>query len=209
MGRLAAFLDEADVEPSKGRAGVYVVAAAVVELERSMVLRSFLRSLVRPEDAEPKHDFARLHVARIKDKRRKSEIIATLGMLRHVTFVVGCAKGYRRTVDREPVRRAVMTDMLPWLAKSGVESTLIELRDTKSLQVADARTVAALRTADLLSPQMAVRQGLPSEEPLLWIADACAAAWRRAMAEGKTNWSQWYEPHTALIDVPFTGRRGE
>ncbi|MCC5574749.1 hypothetical protein IMZ11_03740 [Microtetraspora sp. AC03309] len=95
MSRLAAFLDEADMEPAKGRPGVFVIAAAVVEIEQSILLRSFLRSPVRPEDAEPRHDFARLHVARIKDKRRTREIISTLAVLRGVTFVVGYAVGYR------------------------------------------------------------------------------------------------------------------
>ncbi|MCT9928935.1 hypothetical protein N5079_01740 [Planotetraspora sp. A-T 1434] len=143
-----------------------------------------------------------------KDKRRKSEIVSTLAMLRGVTFAVGHVTGYRHTADRERARQTVMAALLPWLAKAGVESILIELRDTKSLQVADTRTVAALRTADLLPSETSVRQGRPSEEPLLWIADACAAAWRRAMAEGKGNWAQWYEPHTALLEVPFPDRRG-
>ncbi|WP_433223253.1 hypothetical protein [Microtetraspora malaysiensis] len=207
MSRLAAFLDEADVEPVQSRQGIYVVAAAIVEDAEANLLRAFLRSLVQPEDIDPKHGFGRLHVSRIKDKQRKARIVATLGMLRGVTFWLGCCAGYRDPKEREHVRRLVLDDLLPWLVKAGAEQITIEQREDAALRAADMRTIAHLRSAGHLT-DVAVHQAPPSADPLLWVADACAAAWRRAFVEEKSNWSSWYETHTTLVDVAYEKRKG-
>ncbi|WP_067180803.1 hypothetical protein [Microtetraspora niveoalba] len=207
MSPLAAFLDEADVEPAQSRQGIYLVAAALVENAEANLLRTFLRSLVQQEDVDPKHGFGRLHVSRIKDKQRKTRIVATLGMLRGITFWVGRCAGYGDPREREHVRRLVLDGLLPWLAKAGAEQIVIEQREDAALRAADMRTVAHLRSAGQL-PDIAVHQAPPSADPLLWVADSCAAAWRRAFLEDKSNWSSWYETHTTLVEVAYEKRKG-
>jgi hypothetical protein len=89
-----AFIDEADAESSRKRPGLYLLAAAVVKPAGLQLTEDLLRELLREEDVD-QNGHARLHISRIADRRRRSEIVAILGSLRHTRFVVAWTAGYR------------------------------------------------------------------------------------------------------------------
>jgi hypothetical protein len=200
VGSLA-YLDEADAEPTLARPGLYLIAAAIVESAHLGQCDLLLRTLLRDEDTDAK-GHRRLHLSRLKDRRRKNELAATLGSVRGTRFVVGWASGYTEPKARERVRRSILWDLLPHLvAKESVSRILLEERGDVKLRAADARTIGKLRDGGLLSLELPVDQAPASTAPGLWMADASAAAWRRSLVEGKQNWSTWYAPHTSLIEV--------
>lgn len=206
-GVRSAFLDEADFEPSGKRPGLYLVAAAIVDPAGLQLTEELLQFLLRPEDVDQK-GHARLHISRTVDRRRRSELVATLGSLRYTRFVVGWTAGYRSPKERERARALVLWELLPFLAgKEQVSAVTIEEREEKTLRAADARTVGRLRDSGALAGEMAFVQVPASARPALWLADAAAAAWRRSFAEGKENWSRWYAPHTTLLEVPYSARQ--
>jgi hypothetical protein len=201
----AAYIDEADAEPTLARSGVYVLVAAVIDQQHLEPCQALLRSLLREEDTDLK-GHSRLHLSRIRDRKRKGELVAVLGCLRGTRFVAAWAGGYNDPKDRERVRGGVLWELLPHLvAKEDVRSILIEQREDAKLRAADARVVGRLRDRGLLPLEVPVEQAPASTEPGLWLADAGAAAWRRRFAEGKDNWSRWYAPHTTLLDVNYQG----
>lgn len=200
MGSLAS-LDEADAEPTLGRSGIYLVAAALVDETHLGQCESLLRRLLRTEDIDSK-GHQRLHLSRIKDPRRKGELVVLLSCLRGTRFVVGWAGGYTDTKARERVRAKILWDLLPHLAmKEEVTEILLEQREDAKLRAADARTIGRLRDRGFLALSLPVDQAPASTAPGLWMADVTAAAWRRGLVEGKDNWSRWYAPHTTLINL--------
>jgi hypothetical protein len=179
------------------------MAAAVVEHDHVPRCDELLRYFLRDEDIDRK-GHARLHISRIKDRRRKNELVATLACLRGTRFVVTWLTGYRDAKARERVRGRVLWELLPYLAtKEGATQILIELREDQTLQAADARTIGRLCERGTIPVGVSIKQAAASTSPGLWLADATAGAWRRHLAEGKYNWSRWYEPHTTLLEVPY------
>ncbi len=197
----AAFVDEADAEPTPARSGVYLAVAAVIDRRQLPQVEAVARSLLREEDTDLK-GHTRLHLSRIKDRKRKNDLIIALASLRGTRFVTAWTSGYTDPKHRERARGQVLWELLPHLAKD-VASVLIEQREDAKLRAADARVVGRLRSTDLLPREVRVEQTPASQAPGLWLADAAAAAWRRHYAENKRNWSCWYEPHTTVIEVPF------
>jgi hypothetical protein len=197
----AAYLDEADAEPTTTRPGTYLIAAAIVEDAHREHCDRLLRSLLRGEDTDLK-GHTRLHISRIRDKGRRSELVAVLGSLRGTRFTIAWSSGYADPKARERVRARILWDLLPFLVnKDDVRSIHIEQRQDDSLRSADARVVGRLRDRGLLPLDTSVEQAPASTEPGLWIADAAAAAWRRNLAEGQENWSWWYAGATTLLEV--------
>jgi hypothetical protein len=102
------------------------------------------------------------------------------------------------------VRGRLLWEILPYLAtKEGATRILIESREDPKLQATDARTVGRLCERGILPVGVSVKQAVASKAPGLWLADVTAGAWRRHLAEGKYNWSRWYESHTTLLEVPY------
>jgi hypothetical protein len=197
-----AYIDEADAEPTPAHPGLYLIAAAVVEHDHVPRCDELLRYFLRDEDIDHK-GHARLHISRIKDRRRKNELVATLACLRGTRFVVAWLSGYTDTKAREKVRGRVLWEILPYLAtKEGAGHILIERRERPNLQAADARTIGRLCEQHIIPVGVSIKQAAASTAPGLWLADAAAGAWRRHLVEAKYNWSRWYEPHTTLLEVP-------
>jgi hypothetical protein len=87
--------------------------------------------------------------------------------------------------------------------KESVTHALIEQREDPKLRATDSRTIGRLRDAGRLPLDVPVEQAPASADPLLWIADACAAAWRRKLANDKDAWARWYRPHTTVVHVDW------
>lgn len=144
---------------------MYLLAAVLAPPERSALLRDDLRALVpgnrdrihwRDESPALKHEFAGLIAA-----SRLAGLV-----------VVGFGVDQRK---QERARRHCMEELVRNLAQLDVGRIWIENR-TASLNRGDLRMVDALRSKKVLAPSVRVDFARPSEDPMLWIADALASS---------------------------------
>lgn len=163
-----AFVDES----VRGREGVYVLAAAVLDEFDQNRARDRVGTLAL-RGRLPFH--WRLELPR----RRMAavQVVAELAML-HVV-VVGFSFQPAR---QERARRKCLQELLFRLEAEGVEHVLLESRN--AIQDHRDRTVVdGFRARRIITAKLRVDHALPSVEPLLWISDIVAGAVSAAEAD--------------------------
>ena len=146
--------------------GLYVMAAAMAPLmpEALEFDRRRLRSLTRATGC--------LHWSR-EEERDKMRIATLVGELSLSNMVVTATRLDPRRQER--ARRKCLQRLLHQLVDDRVQQVWLESRDRVGNQ-RDLAMVASLRTTDALPSSIRVDHARPSEEPLLWVADAVAGA---------------------------------
>jgi hypothetical protein len=108
------------------------------------------------------------------DGRQRDRVVRTIASfnLHHVVVV-----GSPLDLARQERARALCLERLAWTLgeQHGVRLLTLEAR-APSLMARDMRTVDALRGRRTLRPELRIEHGLPSEEPMLWIADQVLGA---------------------------------
>lgn len=101
---------------------------------------------------------------------------------------------------RQERARALCLEKIAWeLGTYDITNFVLEAR-TESLNRRDRQLVDALRGRRALPPGLRIDHELPSQEPMLWIADQVLGA----VGESLTGRSQWYEalkPAVTIIDI--------
>ncbi len=146
--------------------GLYLLAAAVgpVVPEALEADRSRLRSLARAT--------GRLHWSS-EEERDKMRIATLVGELSLSNMVVTATRLDSRRQER--ARRKCLQMLVHQLVADDVQHVWLESRDRIGNQ-RDLAMIASLRTTGALPPSIRVDHARPSEEPLLWVADAVAGA---------------------------------
>ncbi len=173
--RCHAWVDESIHTPDESTpSGLYVMAAAIGYPSTAEATREVLRSLV-PKRQVRLHwrDDAPMH-GKVIDAIAASQVANVV--------VVGSPLDPR---NQERARRKCLERLLWELCKTWDASTVWLESRTASLNRKDMRLVDALRGQRALSARIRVEIELPSQEPMLWVADAiagCVAAARKGDA---------------------------
>lgn len=185
---LSAWVDERmDVDGANGR---YTLAAVISAETQCPSIRAELRSLRLRRQP-------RLHW-RDEDHPRRTKIASAIaGMDITAVVVVGTPMTQNR---QERARRICMERLLPLLQHEySVARVILEAR-TPSLMRKDHQQVLNLTGKRWITRDLTVQDARPSEEPMLWIADAVAGASGAAHAGNP----QWLDQLDHLItEVPI------
>jgi hypothetical protein len=158
-----AYVDESEPDPRFG-AGVYVLAAALIEQDDQETARAAVASLrLRGQ--------RKLHWHDEDDQRRKllTETIAELPALHLIVVKVDQhAKPERR-------RRLCLARLLPELAAAGVPEVYLEAREAKQ-NGHDRAMLDALRAQRLVTSDLRMYHQPGPTNPLLWVPDVVAGA---------------------------------
>ncbi|MFI2489673.1 hypothetical protein ACH47X_22360 [Promicromonospora kroppenstedtii] len=162
---LHAWVDESMQMPGQEREGLYLLAAAVASPATCDPVRENLRELLL-KGAE------RLHW-RDESAPRRAKIASAIANhdLVHVV-VVGAPIDARK---QERARRQCMERLVFELGVLGVSQVWLETR-TSSLNERDRRMFAALHAKNAMPARLRIDFALPTDEPMLWVADAVAGA---------------------------------
>lgn len=115
------------------------------------------------------------------ERDRVVDVVAELDLL-HVVVV-----GAPVAAKRQERARALCLEHLAWeLQDDGVDGLTLEAR-TSSLMRRDMKTIDSLRGKQALPRGLRVEHQLPSEEPMLWIADQVLGALGESMG-GNARW---------------------
>lgn len=154
----------------------YLLGAVVADPAACSNLREQLEALPR---RGPKLHWRDL------DTRARQDVIATVASFDAYHVVVVAAPVELRRQERA---RALCLERLAWqLDGHGVQLLTLEARPPQLMR-RDLRTVDALRSKKALPEGLRIDHGLPSEEPMLWIADIVLGALGESMAGGRPEW---------------------
>ena len=162
---LHAWVDESMQMPSLERDGLYLLAAAVASPTGCDPMRDDLRELLLK-------GARRLHW-RDESAPRRAKIASAIADhdLVHVV-VIGAPIDARR---QERARRLCLERLVFELGILDVSQVWLESR-TGSLNDRDRRMFAALHAKQAMPTDFHIDFALPTEEPMLWVADAVAGA---------------------------------
>ena len=162
---LHAWVDESMQMPTQERAGLYLLAAAVASPAACDPMRADLCDLL----LKGAH---RLHW-RDESGPRRAKIAATIAGhdLVHVV-VVGAPIDTKR---QERARRQCLERLVFELGVLEVSRLWLESR-TQSLNERDRRMFPALHAKHAMPAALHIDFALPTDEPMLWVADAVAGA---------------------------------
>jgi hypothetical protein len=145
--------------------GLYVMAAAVVDVEQAETHRDALRALLLRRQP-------RIHW-RDEQAARRERLAAAVGELELRRLVV---VGTRLRPARQVRARRKCLERLLWrLADQRVNRVICEGRGPAGNRQ-DRQMIDALRTQGVIPKQLRVGWGDPYAEPLLWIGDIVAGA---------------------------------
>uniref|UniRef100_UPI003F49ABA5 hypothetical protein n=1 Tax=Amycolatopsis sp. CA-151526 TaxID=3239921 RepID=UPI003F49ABA5 len=165
MQVLQAFVDESFHEHST--AGFYVLAAAVLPVERHAELREIMLSVRGSRSGK-------LHWQVLTDAQRH-EVAKRVGDFAEMQLVaVGTPVRPRR---QERGRALCLQQLVRELHGAGVDGVIAEGR-TSALNARDVRTVQQARHSLPKGAGLRIEHVLGAEEPLLWIPDVVAGAVR-------------------------------
>jgi hypothetical protein len=159
-----AYVDESEPDPRSGSAGVYLLAAALIEdVEHDAVRAVMERLRIRGQK--------KLHWNAEEPKRRTviAETVARLPAMHLVVVRTDAAA----TAERR--RRKCLEILLPELERAKVDRVYLEARERKQNQ-RDVQLLAALRAQQLIGSGLRLDHVPGPREPLLWIPDVVAGA---------------------------------
>jgi len=167
MGRAmawTAYVDESEPDPRSGSAGVYLLAAALIEDIEEGAAREVVAGLRLPGQKK-------LHWHDEDDKRRAvvAETISRLPAL-HLLIV-----RVDQPASSERRRRLCLARLLPEIYTSGVVDVFLESRERKQ-NVRDVQLLNGLRSRHLVGPELRIHHRPGPTDPLLWIPDVVAGA---------------------------------
>jgi hypothetical protein len=169
-GGAIAFIDES-MRLSRGR-GLYLVAAAIVAHGDQATVERRLRALTgRRQKRRHWHD--EIDTLRFGFMDELAEL-----PLRAVTVAVESITPRRQ----EKAREVALWNLLPHLEPHGVTNLVLEARQ-EQLNRRDRRTIWAIQRC-AIGVGMSYRFGRPTEDAMLWVADALAGALGLHVAEG-------------------------
>ncbi|WP_369370898.1 hypothetical protein AB1046_19230 [Promicromonospora sp. Populi] len=162
---LHAWVDESMQMPSRDRDGLYLLAAAVASPTACDPMRDNLRGLLLKGTR-------RLHW-RDESAPRRAKIASAIAEhdLVHVV-VVGAPIDAKK---QERARRLCLERLVFELGMLDVSRVWLESR-TQSLNTRDRRMFAALHAKQAMPAALHIDFALPTDEPMLWVADAVAGA---------------------------------
>ncbi|ROQ30955.1 hypothetical protein EDF46_3467 [Frondihabitans sp. PhB188] len=164
---------------------VYLLGAVVADPTACEEYRDQLQALPRSE--------RKLHWRNL-DRRHRNTVINTITAFDvHHVIVVGTPLDPRK----QERARALCLERLTWeLSELGVTQLVLEARP-ESLMKKDRQHIDALRGRGALPATLRVDHGLPSEEPMLWIADQALGA----LGESLAGDNAWFEQLAASVNV--------
>lgn len=119
------------------------------------------------------------------DPRARQYVIATVASFDAYHVIVVAAPVELKRQERA---RALCLERLAWqLDGHGVQLLTLEARPPQLMR-RDLQTIDALRGKKALPEGLRIDHGLPSEEPMLWIADVVLGALGESMAGGRPDW---------------------
>ncbi len=189
---LHAWVDESMQTPSQQRAGLYLLAAAVASPAACDPMRADLCDLLLKGTQ-------RLHW-RDESGPRRAKIAATIAThdLVHVV-VVGAPIDPKR---QERARRQCLERLVFELDALAVSQVWLESR-TQSLNERDRRMFAALHAKHAMPTDLHIDFALPTDEPILWVADAVAGAVGQARRGAALDVRETLGHGIDEIDIPL------
>ena len=183
IGWVTAYVDESLRLTGEG---LYVLAAVVVPDPRAPEVRAALRAAVPP-------GLRRYHWRRESEASRAA-IVEVVRSLRVSAVVVTAPVGRTR---QERARRRCLRRLVWELAQRDVRRAVLESRD--HADAADRALLAFALRAGWGPPDFEYRFGLPTDEPLLWLADIVAGAVGHAMVECDQRYLGPLSPATEVV----------
>jgi hypothetical protein len=162
--RRVAYVDESEPDPRSGSAGVYILAAALVEMNQQHAISAEIAKLLLP--GQPK-----LHW-HVEDDRRRKLLTATVAGL-PATYLVAVKVDRHATAERR--RRLCLGRLLPELEAAGVSDVYVESRQAKQ-NARDLQLLDVLRARRQVGPGLRMYHRPGRNDPLLWMPDVIAGA---------------------------------
>ncbi|NJC69072.1 hypothetical protein HC031_04940 [Planosporangium thailandense] len=154
-------------ESMRAGVGVYVLAAACLEVEHEEQARHAVAALAKPGQ--------RFHWRQAATPVQRKAVSAVAGLPALHLVVIAAPLDPRR---QERARRHCLRRLLFELEQAGVARVVMEAREPR-LNTRDIEAVDAFRAAGLIGSDIVVEHGYPTGpngEPLLWVPDIVAGA---------------------------------
>lgn len=167
----------------------YLLGAVVADPE---ACADYRKSLVALHRRGPK-----LHW-RESTPRERTQAIETIAQFDAYHVVVVAAPVERKRQERA---RALCLERLAWqLDGHAVTLLSLEAREAQ-LMKRDLRTIDALRGKNALPEGLRIDHALPSEEPMLWVADFVLGALAESRAGGNSDWFSAVSSASTIVDI--------